>query len=157
MYVRLLRFVSIVGESKLIKLVLLAVVFDIVFGFLRAIKERRLNSSTGIDGCIRKAAMVLSIVFLVMIDLMVNINLIEFIPLDVRKWIGIGNVGIADFFALLYISYEAVSICKNMTLCGLPVKKIWVTVRKVLVKYTDELPEVSDSSVPIDCVGKDGD
>ena len=40
----------------------------------------------------------------------------------------------------LYIAYEIVSILKNMSLCGLPVKKVWRTVKKALSKYTNELP-----------------
>lgn len=28
-----------------------------------------------------------------------------------------------------------------MVLCGLPVKKVWVYVKKFLSKYTDEMPE----------------
>lgn len=35
---------------------------------------------------------------------------------------------------------EIVSILKNMSLCGLPVKKVWRTVKKALSKYTNELP-----------------
>ena len=30
---------------------------------------------------------------------------------------------------------------KNMYLCGLPVKRVWSTVRKFLSNYTDELPD----------------
>ena len=33
---------------------------------------------------------------------------------------------------------------KNMTLCGLPVKKIWETVRNFLGKYTEELPDTEE-------------
>ena len=46
------------------------------------------------------------------------------------------------FFCLLFILYEAVSILKNMTLCGLPVPvriKKWV--QKFLEDMTEELPE----------------
>ena len=73
----------------------------------------------------------------------VLINLIGFIPETVRAYFPVGMVviGLAEFFGLLYIAYEAVSILKNMTLCGLPVKKIWQITRNVLSKYTDELPD----------------
>ena len=53
-------------------------------------------------------------------------------------------MGVAEFFALLYIAYEVVSIFKNMALCGLPVKKVWATVRAFLGKYTDELPDTDE-------------
>ena len=31
-----------------------------------------------------------------------------------------------------------------MALCGLPVKKVWATVRAFLGKYTDELPDTDE-------------
>ena len=49
-----------------------------------------------------------------------------------------------EFFALLFLAYEAVSIVKNMSLCGLPVKKVWLYLRSVLGKYTDELPDADE-------------
>ena len=34
---------------------------------------------------------------------------------------GITNLGVAEFFCVVYIMYEATSILKNMLLCDLPV------------------------------------
>ena len=128
-------------HDKILLLVCLAVVFDTTFGVIRAIKERCFNSCVGIDGAIRKVSMLVSLVFLVVIDALVNINLIGFVPEQVRAVLGIEMVGIAQFFALLYLAYEIVSIFKNMVLCGLPVKRLWQYVRGFLGKYTDELPD----------------
>lgn len=61
-----------------------------------------------------------------------------------RTYLGLDTVGVAEFFALLYIAYEVVSIFKNMALCGLPVKKVWEKVREFLAKYTDELPDTDE-------------
>lgn len=46
------------------------------------------------------------------------------------------------------ITYEIISILKNMYLCGLPVKKIWQTVKAFLQKYTDELPTDEEAEEP---------
>ena len=129
-------------HNKLMQLVVIAVVCDTVFGVLRAIKEKKFNSNIGIDGAIRKIAMVLSLVFMIVADVVIEVNLIGFIPETARAALGLQTVGLAEFFALLYIAYEVVSIIKNMALCGLPVKNIWVKVRQMLGKYTDELPDV---------------
>lgn len=128
-------------HDKILLLVCLAVVFDTTFGVIRAIKERCFNSCVGIDGAIRKVSMLVSLVFLVVIDALVKINLIGFVPEEARAVLGIEMVGIAQFFALLYLAYEIVSIFKNMVLCGLPVKRLWQYVRGFLGKYTDELPD----------------
>lgn len=61
-----------------------------------------------------------------------------------ETYLGLDTVGVAEFFALLYIAYEVVSIFKNMALCGLPVKKVWEKVREFLAKYTDELPDTDE-------------
>ena len=50
-------------------------------------------------------------------------------------------IGMAEFFSILFIAYEVVSILKNMTLSGLPVKKLWSMVKNFLGKYTEELPD----------------
>lgn len=129
------------SENIFIRLVLLAIVGDTIFGVLRAIKEKKFNSNFGIDGAIRKCGMVASILFFVLVDHVVDINLVAFIPEAVREYISITRIGMTEFFCLLYIAYEAVSIIKNMTLCGLPVRKIWVYTKNLLGKYTDELPD----------------
>ena len=127
------------AHDKLIQLVIIAIITDTVFGMLRAIKDHDFNSCFGINGAIRKCAMILSIILLVIVDYITQFNLIGFLPEEVRQFFG-ESIGIAGFFEILFLTYEVVSILKNMVLCGLPVKKIWLYVRTFLSKYTDELP-----------------
>ena len=128
-------------HNPLLQLVALAIVFDTVFGVLRAIKEHQFNSCVGIDGALRKVGMVLSLVFLMLADHVISVNLIGFIPESAREVIGLKTIGMAEFFCLLYIAYEVISVLKNMALCGLRVKGIWDKLRAVLGKYTSELPD----------------
>ncbi|MCI8404163.1 MAG: phage holin family protein, partial [Clostridia bacterium] len=58
-----------------IRLVLTAVMLDTVLGLLRAIKEHKFNSCFGIDGAIRKIAMVLSVVILAAVDRLIWFNI----------------------------------------------------------------------------------
>lgn len=137
------------AHNKIIQLVVIAVVMDTIFGALRALKKHKFNSCVGIDGAIRKISMLVSIVFLAALDILVHINLIGFIPEEVRNYFpqSISTIGLAEFFGLLYLCYEVVSILKNMTLCGLPVKKLWEVVRKFLGKYTEELPDTEEQDL----------
>lgn len=128
------------AHNTLLQLVVVAVICDTFFGVLRAVKEKSFNSNFGIDGAIRKIGMIMSLVFMVIVDAVIQINLIGFLPTEVRSFIGLDVIGVAEFFALLYLAYEIVSIIKNMALCGLPVKKVWKKARAFLGKYTDELP-----------------
>ena len=136
------------ATSKLIETVVLLIVLDTLFGVIRAIKEHSFNSSVGIDGAIRKISMLISLVGLQIADIILNINLIGFVPQEVREFIKFDSIGLAGFFSLLYIAYEGVSVLKNMTLCGLPVKKLWEVVQKFLSKYTKELPCMDDMDEP---------
>ncbi|MDO4292148.1 MAG: phage holin family protein [Eubacteriales bacterium] len=144
MEMKIMEFINTAAHNKIIELVVLAIVFDTIFGVLRAVREKKFNSCAGIDGAIRKVGMLISLVFMLAIDMLIKVNLIGFIPETVRSQLGLKSVGAAEFFALLYIAYEVVSIFKNMALCGLPVKKVWATVRAFLVKYTDELPDTDE-------------
>lgn len=140
------KFLMELAGNLIIRLVVLAIVMDTLFGAIRAAKQHKFNSSVGIDGAIRKISMLLSLVFLALVDTLIHINLIGFIPEEARSYLpeSISTIGLAEFFGLLYICYEIVSILKNMTLCGLPVKKLWELVRKFLGKYTAELPATEE-------------
>lgn len=121
-----------------------AVAIDTVFGLGRAIKQRKWNSSFGINGAIRKIAMMACITFTALLDAMCHFNLIVLFDQEIVGYlskIGIVHVGFAEFFGLLFVAYECVSILKNMYLCGLPVKWVWARVYNFLHKYTDELPD----------------
>ena len=135
--------VDTLAHNTIIQLVVIAVVMDTLFGAGRALKQHKFNSSVGIDGAIRKISMLVS---LAVIDRLVHINLIGFIPEEARAYFpqSISTIGLAEFFGLLYLCYEVVSILKNMALCGLPVKKLWEAVRKFLGKYTEELPDTEE-------------
>ena len=71
-----------------------------------------------------------------------HINVLSMVPEEYVQLLGIDKMGICEFFSLLFILYELVSILKNMTLCGLPVPtKIKRWIQKFLDDMTEELPE----------------
>lgn len=127
-------------HNPLIILTAMAVALDTVLGLLRAVRERNLNSSFGIDGAIRKSTMLISVLFLMLADFVVQINLIAFLPEELRDAIGLRKIGIGEFFCVLYVVYEAVSILKNMYLCGIPIPKgIEGRLEKLLTEMTQEI------------------
>lgn len=122
---------------KILCILLLA---DIIFGVLRAIKERKVNSTIGIDGMIRKTAMLLSVVFMSAIDCVIQFNLIGFIPEQIKTAMKMEYIGFNDLFNLLYIVFEFLSVMKNMIKCKLPIpKKFQKWLEDVLKKYTNEI------------------
>lgn len=132
------EIISLIEAHSFFIILLYAVLMDTILGVLRAIKERKFNSCVGIDGAIRKVAMLFSVMFLMVIDTMVQINFLFMIPEKYLQYIGIERLGICEVFCVLYILYEAVSILKNMSLCGLPIP---AKAKQFLVNFLDDMTE----------------
>ena len=136
------KIITLLASNSFVKILLIAVALDTILGVLRAIKEHKFNSCVGIDGAIRKAGMLLSVCFLMATDVIMHINVLSMVPEEYVQLLGIDKMGICEFFSLLFILYELVSILKNMTLCGLPVPaKIKRWIQKFLDDMTEELSE----------------
>lgn len=133
------QILQLLSVNICLKIVALMVVLDSMLGGLRALKERKLNSNFGINGAIRKIAMVTCVTMLVVLDRLLHINVIAYVPEQILNTIGISKVGLTEFFSILFVLYEAVSIMKNMVLCELPVpKKFQNAVQKFLAEMTEE-------------------
>lgn len=124
------------------KLFLVVIVWDILFGILRAIKERSLNSTIGIDGMIRKTGMIISLIFLEYIDSLLHFNFIGFLPEEIRIALKFDEIGISELFNLLFIIFEMLSILKNAVLCKLPIPKgIQEKLENAMKNFTSEIKE----------------
>lgn len=77
------------------------IIFDVLTGLLRAMKDRKINSSINFDGLIRKAGEVLGVVFLTLVDLYLNTDGV------------ITKTGVS-----LLILYETISIVENFKQIG---------------------------------------
>lgn len=92
---------------------LIWILFDIVTGFLRAGKDRKLNSSINFDGLIRKMGELIGVVFLTFVDIYLGTD---------------GIIAKTGVYAL--ILYESISIIENF-------KQIGVNV-DFIMKYFDK-------------------
>lgn len=138
----MLHYFSYIMDNKFVKTLVIFIVLDTIFGILRAIRQKKINSSIGIDGIIRKVGMLISIFFFMAVDLLHGINLIGFIPEELRNFLGLGEVGVAGLFNFLFIIFEALSVLKNMIKCKLPIpKSLQKFLENVLNKFTTELKE----------------
>ncbi len=122
------------------KFLIIMIIFDTIFGILRAFKQKKINSTIGINGLIRKSGMLISMLFLLIIDKLMNLNLIAFIPKELRTFTGITEVTISNIFAILFILFEAISIMKNMIICELPIPhKFQKKLEELMYKFTNEI------------------
>jgi len=135
----LIKVIANSFNNIFVKLVIVAIMFDVVLGVSRSIKQRNVCSIIGIDGLTRKVTMILCVLFLIIVDSIANINLIGFIPNEVLDFIKIKKIGVSELFSILYIAFESLSILENMTLCGIPVPtKIKNKIEEFLNVMTNE-------------------
>lgn len=145
-------FIDLIASNSLIKLLLLAILLDTILGTGRAIKEHKFNSCIGIDGAVRKVMMLVSVGVLMIADVIISINLVAFLPDNALKVIGLDKIGMCELFSVLFIVYEAVSILKNMLLCGLPVP---AKIREILVTFLDNMTAEMPEDVTVEVVHDD--
>ena len=137
-------FLIEIGQNPILKLVCLFIVLDTIFGVLRSIKQKTCNSSFGIDGAIRKTAMIVSVLALFVADTIIGFNLVPFVPSETFETVGLKDIGLTEFFGVLFIIYESLSILKNMSLLGLPIPKIIKDkLENWLSKFTSEIEKKS--------------
>ncbi|MBR3890516.1 MAG: phage holin family protein [Bacilli bacterium] len=136
------EIIKMISNSKSVKILIVCIILDVVFGILRALKEKKINSCIGIDGIIRKVGMILSIAFCFVIDYISHFNLIGFLPESITESLHLGQCGLAFIFNSLYIVFEGLSILKNMIKCKMPIpKKLQEYLEKLLYEFTNENKE----------------
>lgn len=135
------NFLSLLNNDGM-KILIVVIVLDLILGILRAIREKSINSCIGIDGMIRKVGMLIVVVFLTIIDSIIHLDLIGFIPETLRNSLKLGKVGISCLFNILFIIFEILSIFKNMIMCKLPIpKKLQVYLENIMKEFTGEIKE----------------
>lgn len=93
----------------------------------------------------------IAVTFLRGIDAIVTIDLIGFIPEQIKDYAKIGTLGVADLFSLLFIIFEILSVFKNMILCELPIpKKMQLALENIMKEFTGELRTKDDNVTVIE-------
>lgn len=115
----ILKFQSLV-DNKFIFVYVWAVMGDIMTGFVKSLIYKSTNSTKGLNGLFKHAALMLLILTLYPV-------------LDLLEW---GTM--ADTFIIFYILFYVVSIVENLGQIGIPVPA-WV--KRYLYKLSDEYNE----------------
>ena len=141
----MLLFLRQILSNSGIKVLIIFIILDTLFGILRAVKNRKVNSAIGIDGLIRKGGMLLSIFFFELVDFIVQIDFLFFLPEEIKLSLNLENIGLGTLFCILFIIFELLSVLKNMVLCKIPIpKKLQVFLNKLLKEFTEEIKEGSE-------------
>ncbi len=135
------KFINIIN-NQFLKILVVFIVLDVLLGLFRAIKEHKTNSTIGIDGIIRKVCMIITIIVCLVLDNLISLDLVGFIPKDIKDIFNINKIGISELFSVLYMLFESLSILKNMYKCKLPIpKKLKTFLEKLLKEFTSELKD----------------
>lgn len=117
-------------------LLIVVILLDVFLGSIRALKDKSWNSTVGINGILRKTAMIGSSIFLIVVDNILSVDLLFFIPDEVLNIFNISSIGIFELFGIMFILYESSSILKNMVLCGLPIP---LRIKKIIEKFLSDM------------------
>ena len=126
-------------KNPLFMLVIVCVIADMIFGMIKAIKQRSFNVSFGFEGFIRKIVILISVLFLMFIDRLIGINVISVLSKEIRDIITIDRIGLGELFCIMYSLHEMASIIRNWYVFGLPVPK-WLE-----TKVESMLSEISNT------------
>ena len=86
--------------------------------------------------------MILAAFIIGIIDRIAGVNFLGFLPESILEYLPLNQVGIASFFCILYILFEALSVLKNMYKCGIPIpKKLEGLLKRLLQDFTSEIKE----------------
>lgn len=134
------NYINDISNNPIARLFVILLFLDVFLGSLRAIKESKWNSTVGINGMLRKAGMIGTILFLALADSVMQFNLIKSIPDEILAIMPIKKIALCEFFGIMFILYEATSSLKNMALVDMPVsKKLNKKIQEWLKKMTSEL------------------
>lgn len=134
------EFISNIGNNPIVRLFLIFLLLDVLLGSIRAIKEKDWNSTVGINGMLRKAGMICSILCLALADNVIQLDLLAFMPETIMQAMHLQRVGLSELFGIMFILYEATSVLKNMSLIDMPVsKRLNKKLQEMLKKMTSEL------------------
>ena len=125
--------------NPFIRILLISCIWDLFLGILRALKEKKINSSSGINGIIRKVGMIGSALFLKLVDLVIDFNLVAFLPSEFLEIIKIDSIGVCELFCLCFIAFETLSAMKNLTRSNIPIpSKLKEFIEYMLDTFTTE-------------------
>lgn len=141
-------YLNTIANSNCLKVLLAVIILDVIFGSLRALKDKEWNSTIGIDGIIRKFGMIVAGIGFLVIDMLLHFNFIGFIPESVRQYLPLTEIGSSSVLNILFIIYELLSILKNMYKCGIPIpKKLEVLLKRLLKDFTSEIEEGNKNEI----------
>lgn len=127
------------NTEKAFQILLLVMVVDIVSGIMKGIQKKRLKSSIMSLGIMKKAAIILAVIFAGLLDNLVNAGNAVFAVM--MTWLAIGN--------------ESLSIIENLAQMGVKIPKAITDKINAIASDSEKLQNEKDGKVEPTDEGKD--
>lgn len=112
--------------TKILMIIAILVMVDFITGYVKAYHQCELNSSVGLDGVIRKAMILFSMVVFMLLDGILQFNLISCLPqvaLEVMREYEFDKIGLSELLGIGIALQEGTSILENLHELGVPIPK----------------------------------
>lgn len=117
--------------NRMFSIIALLVLVDFLTGYVKAYLKCELNSTIGLDGLIRKAMILLSMIVFALLDHLIGFDLVEWLPEGIHTIfleLNITPIGLTQLFGVGMILQESTSIVENLHEIGVPIPK-WLAKR----------------------------
>ena len=104
-------------------LVVFLMICDILSGIFKAIAQKRgINSTVGTNGLIRKAGVLLALLVFIVMDSLIELNFISFIPNEVLEVLKLqqSNIGLSHVMLGFFGLFALGSLFENLGEVGVP-------------------------------------
>lgn len=111
---------------RMLMIVVVLVIVDFFTGYVKAYLKCQLNSSVGLDGLIRKAMILFSMLVFILLDEMLCFNLLQLLPSETMGFmsqIKMTQVGLMEILGVGVLLQEGTSILENLHELGVPIPK----------------------------------
>jgi toxin secretion/phage lysis holin len=116
------------NTERAFQILLLFMVVDIVSGVLKGIQKRKLKSAIMNLGIMKKAGIILAVIFAMLLDNLINNGNVVFATM--MTWLAIGN--------------ESLSILENLIALGVKIPKAITSKINAIVSETEDLEKEKD-------------
>ena len=135
---------------RILMIVVLLVIVDFFTGYVKAYLKCQLNSSVGLDGLIRKAMILFSMLVFKLLDEMLGFNLLNLLPSEGMLFfceMGVENVGLMEILGGGVVLQEGTSILENLHELGVPIPTVLARrIERIKVVFLDERGDKYEST-----------
>lgn len=114
----------------------LLITFDYVTGYADAFLRKKVDSTVGIDGLIRKGSIIFAAIAFILFDAITGFDVMAILPSEVKEYtsmFGVTQFGLAEILIIGFCLNELTSVFENLDKLGIPLPK-FVTKRLNKIK-----------------------